>query len=52
MQRNWNIIRKILIVVEQLPTEDSWINSTDIKEWANSYLSSSDETNQRILKHQ
>lgn len=32
MQRNWDIIRKILIAVESLPTEDSEINSTELQD--------------------
>ena len=32
MQRNWDIIRKILLAVEALPTEDSEINSTEFQD--------------------
>lgn len=32
MQRNWDIVRKILIAVEALPTEDSEINSTEFQD--------------------
>ncbi|WP_024296651.1 DUF2513 domain-containing protein [Methylomicrobium lacus] len=30
MQRNWDVIRKILIAVEALPTEDSTFNSAEL----------------------
>ena len=32
MQRNWDIIRKILIEIEALSTEDSAFNSTDLQQ--------------------
>ena len=32
MQRNWDIIRKILIEIEWLPTEDSEFNSNELSE--------------------
>ncbi len=31
MQRNWDIIRKILLKVEQLPTEDSTFASNELE---------------------
>lgn len=30
MKRNWDVIRKILLKVEALPTEDSSLNSSDL----------------------
>lgn len=31
MQRDWDIIRKILLKIEQLPTEDSTFTSDDLE---------------------